>query len=590
MRTALIGAFAVAPSVMAPGLLLAFDVTPKTLIVLTAAALALVFPSAAWPGLCAAWRDRAGRWFLICLGVHAASLVASTAFSSNPDLSVAGSRWRELGLPVELALSVLAVAVLGWVWGRPERRRGLLDAVIVAAIPVSVYAILQYFGIDPVIPRALYYAGDEEWAVVRPPSTFGHAGYFATWGAAAVFLAMSRAREERGAGRAWRLAAAALLVIAIVLSGTRGALAGLVAGMFVAGPSWRRLTSRRALAAAAVVTVAAVGFVLSPAGLRLRTRVIWSGQDFQGGARPWLWRDSLALGLGEPLTGHGLETFTAEYSRVRSRALAVRFPDQTEESPHNVFLDAWVGRGLPGAAALLGLCGAALLSGRLRTGAGAAFAASLVANQFLCFTVATEGMFLLAAALTVAPVQASFDEKRRLGWAARVIGAVGALLLAAFASRLLVGEIHAERARQAVVAGRIPEAVGLYRMAEASGPPGRSYGEWFAGAFYGSDAFTAEWAETALLALGAGRPESPADARYLEAALKAEAGRPPVEVERALRGAIEAAPNWYKPRWKLAQTLQALGRPEEALEWAESADGLTGGGHPEVRATLEGLR
>ena len=587
MRVALIGAYAAAPLAVAPGLLLAFDITPKTVLVLCAAALALAFPGAAWPGLRTAWRDRAGRWFLICLGAHAAAALLATAFSSNPALSFAGSRWRQLGLPMELALCVLAAAVLGWVWGRAERRGLLLDAVAFAAVPISGYAMLQYFGIDPFLPAGLYYAGDEEWAVVRPPSTFGHAGYFATWAASAVFLIAGRARESGGV---WRYVSAGLLVLAVILSGTRGALVGMVAGLLAAGPSLRRLRSRRVLAAAALVVAAVAAFLLSSAGTRLRTRVIWSAEDYQGGARPWLWRDALALGLRAPLTGHGPETFTAEYSRVRSQELAVRFPDQTEESPHNIFLDAWVARGLPGAAALLGLSAVVLLGARRRPSEAAAFAAALAANQFLSFTAMTEAMFLLAAVLAVAHGGAALDAKGRPGRALRLTLGAGALALAEFAGELFLGEVYAERARQALVAARVPEAVGLYLSAQKAAPIGGSYGEWFAGALYGAQASAPQWAGKALEALADGRGESPADAHYLKAALLAQAGRPPLEVETALHAAIDASPNWYKPQWKLAQALQLLDREAEALTWAESADRLAGETHPEVRATLESLR
>ena len=574
VRIALIGGFAVAPLLLAPGVAFSFDVTPKTAIVLLAAALCLAFPSGAWPGLRAAWRERFGRWFLILLGLRGLGLVAATALSQNPGVSFAGSRWRQLGLPAELALTALAAAALGYVWGRPERRRALLDWVAAVSIPVSAYAILQYFGIDPLLPRELYYAGQEEWAVVRPPSTFGHAGYFATWAAPAVFLAWWRATEAKGWRQALAVTAAGLLVIAIVLSGTRGALIGLVLGLLMARSRWPRLRSRRVLTTAAIVAMAFLAFVLSPAGARLRTRMIWSAQDYQGGARPWLWPESLALGAERPLTGHGLETFTAAYSRVRSEELALRYPDQTEESPHNVFLDTWVSQGLLGTAALAGITVLALLSARRRGMAGGAFVAALAANQFLAFTAMTEAILLLCATLSVAPGRAAPGGSARTSAWGRAVGGLAAMALVVFALQLAAAETEAERARQLVQAGRVPEAFQAYRRAEALSPPGRHYGEWFARTLYASEAFTADWADTALAELDPERSESPADARYLQAALMAEAGRPASEVESALLASIAAAPTWYKPRWKLAQVLQATGRPDEARPWAESAERL----------------
>jgi hypothetical protein len=293
------------------------------------------------------------------------------------------------------------------------------------------------------------------------------------------------------------------------------------------------------------------------------------------------------LGARRPLVGHGLETFAAEYSRVRSEGLAVRYPDQVEESPHNIFLDAWVSQGLLGMAALAGLCVVAL---RRRTADAAAFAAALAANQFLSFTAMTEAVFLLCAVMALAPQEPAPRMALRVGRGLRAAGAIAALGFVAFAVMLFAAEVEAERTRRLVQAGRITEAVAAFHRAEAAAPPGRSYGEWFARVLYGAAAFSPEWAETALAALAAGPSESPADARYLAAALNAVAGRPAAEVEDALLAAIDAAPSWYKSRWKLAQALQAMGRTEEARQWAESADRLAGSTHPEVRATLEGLQ
>jgi Tfp pilus assembly protein PilF len=60
--------------------------------------------------------------------------------------------------------------------------------------------------------------------------------------------------------------------------------------------------------------------------------------------------------------------------------------------------------------------------------------------------------------------------------------------------------------------------------------------------------------------------------------------------ESALRAAIRAAPNWYKPHWLLAQVLRAGGRlPEASAEAALAAD-LDGGKDAEVTRTLAEIR
>jgi hypothetical protein len=59
--------------------------------------------------------------------------------------------------------------------------------------------------------------------------------------------------------------------------------------------------------------------------------------------------------------------------------------------------------------------------------------------------------------------------------------------------------------------------------------------------------------------------------------------------ERALRRAIEIAPNWFKPHWTLARMLQLRGEHARALEEATRASILANNRYPEVRYTLEQL-
>jgi len=63
-----------------------------------------------------------------------------------------------------------------------------------------------------------------------------------------------------------------------------------------------------------------------------------------------------------------------------------------------------------------------------------------------------------------------------------------------------------------------------------------------------------------------------------------------LNTERSLNGAIEAAPNWYKPHWMLAQVLLSGGEVERAREQARIAGRLDGGKHAEVQETLHKLR
>jgi len=92
------------------------------------------------------------------------------------------------------------------------------------------------------------------------------------------------------------------------------------------------------------------------------------GRGPSGGARLYIWRDTLRLARGHWAVGTGPETFTAEFARVQSAKLARAYPDFHHESPHNIFLDALAAQGLAGPVILLLLCGLAFRSRTARAG------------------------------------------------------------------------------------------------------------------------------------------------------------------------------------------------------------------------------
>ncbi len=59
--------------------------------------------------------------------------------------------------------------------------RVLLRITVLTSIPISIYGVLQYFGIDPWLTPPGYHFGTGIFTIVRPPATLGHAAYFATY-------------------------------------------------------------------------------------------------------------------------------------------------------------------------------------------------------------------------------------------------------------------------------------------------------------------------------------------------------------------------------------------------------------------------
>src|SRR5207244_2672258 len=102
-----------------------------------------------------------------------------------------------------------------------------------------------------------------------PPGTLGHADYFASW---LLFVAFFGLTLESRSARAVSVLAA----LAILLSGTRSALLGLLVGAIVLLILRRSRIGARAALLALVFAGGLTGFFFSPAGSKLRARLHWS--------------------------------------------------------------------------------------------------------------------------------------------------------------------------------------------------------------------------------------------------------------------------------------------------------------------------
>ena len=176
------------PLAIAPGLVFYFDITTKVIVLLAGTAAAVIYWAATGRSsgfLCA---SRAARWFTWLLIGMAASLVLSTLLSVNPALSLGGSKWRNWGLVTLLAMLLLVWFVAACCAGQPRRLRTILRAVTASGLITAIYGIAQYFGWDPLLNPSAYHVGEGIYRIVRPPSTLGHADYFASWQLCPVFF------------------------------------------------------------------------------------------------------------------------------------------------------------------------------------------------------------------------------------------------------------------------------------------------------------------------------------------------------------------------------------------------------------------
>src|ERR1017187_4116137 len=594
LQAVLVGLIAL---IITPGQMFYFDVAPKVAVLLVGTAAFLIGST----------RQRAiprPYTFWVWLAASLVSLGVSTVFSANRALSVFGGTWREYGAVTQAAVLLLAAMVAWNVAGRQDSVKAMLRAVAAAVMASGAYGIAQYFGWDPLQPAAAYRAGEGIWTIVRPPGTMGYASYFATWLLMAVFLSVALAQwETRTLWRRMAAAAAAVALVAMLLTGTRAAVLGLGAGgaLWVWWSGYR--IPRRVLAGAAMLAVCGVAFYISPPGRQLRSRVRWFVEDPWGGARPLLWRDSFRMGIRRPVAGFGPEVFSGTFPHFESKELAEAYPNFAHESPHNMFLDALVSQGIPGLIVLLGLCGAGFAAAwRLRRRnpqvaacLAAALAAVIVSQQFTAMTVPTAVLFFTTIALAVGLTSEATPSRPNIAWvvAAPVVG----LALAYLAFRLVAADQALEKTQRGLDAADLRAASAAYDSYGRWRLPGAGADLWYSRALMDlarkstdmalierAFAQSEDAAERAVQ--GA---EEPFNAWYNAAQLTALENNYGA-TERCLRAAILAHPYWFKPHWTLAQVLALEARGQEAEREASLAVDLDGGKDREVMETLRQIR
>jgi len=588
-----------APLALTPHLLFYYDITPKIAFLLLGAAIALALTFKEFDSLRAFCGTPYGRLYAAATGAAIALAGIATLFSAYPRLAWNGATWRRLGGLTECAMLIASLWIAATALRAAKRMAWLLRAMCAAGLLSALYGITQYFGWDPLLPKAGYEAGEGIYRIVRPPGTLGHSDYFAAFLLWPIFIGSGLWRNERVAVfRMLGAAAAATGAIAILLSGSRGAVLGLIAGVVVLAAVLR--PSVRAMATAVALSAVALGgFYVSPAGDRMRARVHWIGEDRVGGARPLLWRDSLKMAAARPLTGFGLDSFVAEFPHYQSEQLAREYPDFYHESPHNIFLDVLTAEGVPGLLLLVGIV-AAGLSGAVLSGARSpllpGLVASLIAHQFIVFIAPTAFYFYMGAGLLAGSGLSRSGPAPIPAWwkpATLAAGLAAAAFLSVMTYRMVAADASLATVQRRLDANDPRGAAEAYRKAlDWSGPDATAdlyfSRRWAAAAASASDTMSKLYfgqIAAGAASLATKSPEQLQNAWYNLAVLEASSNNAPA-VEYGLRASIAAAPVWYKPHWSLARLLASEGRLPEAEAEARRALYLDGEKDTEVVSTM----
>jgi O-antigen ligase len=262
---------------------------------------------------------------------------------------------------------------------------------------------------------------------VRPAGTFLNPNHLASWVVAVLLLAWGArfvsGRASRGADLLYA-AASVLAVLVVALTGSRGALVGLVAGTAVvfvlAWGGLSRPVRRFFLAGCAVF------LVLSVAGVAYRQ----SQSDPFRYQRWQIWRAAATIAADHPLLGTGPGQF-------RNVSRRYQFPDgdgplqfdRGFETTHSDWLRVPAELGAPGLVAILGLLLALIVETARRRARGALTPAAVGAAGALAALLAhalvenlssRSALVALAAVLTGALVAAPAASALRAKWSARL--------------------------------------------------------------------------------------------------------------------------------------------------------------------------
>jgi O-antigen ligase len=283
-------------------------------------------------------------------------------------------------------LALLAWALLGTFWsvhGVPARADWFAsfdDHLLVVPLLIhlcltgrgaQLARVLAWAGVVIVVLNGLQYLGDmRSGAIAAPDNWMKHRKWAYPLVLFSPFLMLQAVQAVAARARLlWSLALLATTLM-VLASGARGAWLALAVAAAICGGWLLRGRRRLVLGALAAIALAVPLFLLTPPGEVVRERL---AQGFDTSARvSGTWGPSLEMAAQRPWLGHGMgmRAYHDEYMSQVADHPQWFFRDKSM-SPHNFFLMALFGLGLPGLALTLALAGliVARCVGRMRQAA-----------------------------------------------------------------------------------------------------------------------------------------------------------------------------------------------------------------------------
>ena len=228
----------------------------------------------------------------------------------------------------------------------------LVDVLILTAIPVTAYALVQLAGRDPI-----------SWSVMAPFATLGNINFSsAFFGLASICASVLAVAPKQKF--LIRITLIVLVIIDLYIVLQTGSIQGFMiymAGMGIVGFFLLRSFRPTRILQVPYVTVGLVGFALTAAALNnvgpLARFVFGETILF----RFDYWYAGWAMTLKNPIFGVGLDSYGDWYRELRGEIATLRtVPDRITNTAHNIYLDISASGGFPLLLAYLVLLGFAL--------------------------------------------------------------------------------------------------------------------------------------------------------------------------------------------------------------------------------------
>ena len=307
--------------------------------------------------------------------IHAAvlfyilALGLSSYFGVDPHRSFWGGHERMLGLisimHYALFFFLLGSAVRGWKGERLSDFKmfgwcSLWWAFIIISIAISIVGLAQRFG-----DGVLFNQGGG-----RVFSTLGNFIYLGNFMAISMIIAIMLFLIERKRFKKLLLiVVAALSGLLLIYSGSRGALLGLIAGLFITGviAILKEKSQIRKIAIKIIATIAILSGILwlTPANkilLKIPGASRLADITSDSGPRIAAWKASVAAWKEKPLFGWGHENFYAAFNKhLIPESLTNSYYESWFDNAHNVIFNTLATGGVIGILGYFGLYVAALI-------------------------------------------------------------------------------------------------------------------------------------------------------------------------------------------------------------------------------------